>query len=513
MPFQEAVDTLDLRSIIGSTMNSAEWSAVPVGLHNRAYFSSKVASVRVLQRSRDDIRDFLTSARGVNEKGETFLKSGSRQAFVKRMQDLAIAEGMGPLVPEDAGTVRDFTSQTRQELIWDTQVRQAYDQGDWMQGQDEAVLNEFPGQELIRDIPVKEPRHDHAQYEGVVKLKTDIAYWKRINQDFGVAWGPWGWGCGHGVRDVDRAECERLGLIAPGTQLKPVVEDFNAQLQASTENLDPDMQALLKTALGNQVRIRDGVARWVTNQGNSTADLPPGAGQPEPAAAPAPTPSPVDAPAGPSTASPASIPVRVNPVSDGAKLGTTLTDIGKQAVQHALRQIDRVHDDGKLPPILIRRLPAKASHTKQGQYIHGGAAIELRQQNARRPELTAVHEIGHWIDELALPGSGFSSGDSPALAEWRKAVLGTQAVRNLSDNPHYAAKPKHRKYLLRPRELWARSYAQYVATKSNDPAMLAQIAAIRDGTSGSWVDSHWSDSDFGPVREAIDKLFATLKWL
>src|SRR5690349_13700546 len=103
IPFQEAIDKLGSKSIIGSTLDSEQWSRVPVALRERGFFSSTVESTRFLQRGRDSINDFLTSAREEitlpDGSKTTALKIGSRADFVKQMQDFAYSEGMGPLDP------------------------------------------------------------------------------------------------------------------------------------------------------------------------------------------------------------------------------------------------------------------------------------------------------------------------------------------------------------------------------------------------------------------------------
>jgi hypothetical protein len=177
---------------------------------------------------------------------------------------------MGALVPsEQAGGLRDITSEKRLALIFDTNVRAAQDYGYWKQGQDPDVLDAFPAQRFIRVLDVKDPRASHEQYEGQVALKSNLAFWLRINEDFGVPWGPWGWGCGHDVEDVDRTEAEALGLIQPGEPAQPVDKTFNDDLEAGTKNLDPDLVDWLGEELGDQVEIdrKSGAVKWAGRSG------------------------------------------------------------------------------------------------------------------------------------------------------------------------------------------------------------------------------------------------------
>jgi hypothetical protein len=265
MPFEEAVDKLGERSVIGAQLNSAEWARVPVALRERAFFSSQVENVKFLQRGQDAINDFLTGARE-DTAGGPALKLGSRAEFISQMREFALAEGMGPLVPEDAGTLKDITSERRLGLIFDVQTQAANDYGSWKQGMDADVLDEFPAQRFIREKDVTTPRPHHAEHDGEVHLKTDLDFWLAMNSPeyggFGVPWGPWGFNSGMAVEDVDREEAEDLGLLTPGQQVEPVERDFNDHLKASVTGLDPALIDRLKTSLGDQVMFQGGSVWW-----------------------------------------------------------------------------------------------------------------------------------------------------------------------------------------------------------------------------------------------------------
>lgn len=260
-PFTEAVNKLGSKSVIGSKLLSEHWRNVPPALRERAFFSSRVESARFLQTARDSIADYLT---GALDPDTGALKTGSRADFVKQLQDFSVKQGLGSIDPDGKipNDVTNLASERRVGLIFDTQTRQAQDFGYWQQGQDQDVLNAFPAQRFIRVRPVKEPRDMHQHHEGEVHLKTDLDFWTALNQDFGVPWGPWGWGCGHDVEEVDRAEAVSLGLLRADQSIKPVQKDFNERLEASVQNLDPDMRSALAKHFGDQVTITGDSARW-----------------------------------------------------------------------------------------------------------------------------------------------------------------------------------------------------------------------------------------------------------
>jgi hypothetical protein len=291
-PFTEAVRKLGSRSLITSQLTSEQWGRVPVALRERAFFSSRVESAQFLQRARNSIADFVQVHRETLDNGETALKTGSRADFIKQMQDFALSNGLGEIEPgEEEGATKvpnkltNLASERRLGLIFDTQTRQAQDFGYWQQGQDPDVLDAFPAQRFIRVQPVKEPRDMHQHHEGEVHLKSDLQFWIGLNADFGVPWGPWGWGCGHDVEDVDRAEAERLGLLKPGEAVTPVETEFNDHLQASVQSLDPELQKELKDAFGNQVKFQGDAVWWKGDRQGKTLAVP----KPEkPLTAPAP---------------------------------------------------------------------------------------------------------------------------------------------------------------------------------------------------------------------------------
>lgn len=261
--FSDAARKAGTRTVIGSQLNSSEWSEVAVDLRDRAFFSATIESVRWLQGAKDFVGDFLTGARDP-ETGA--LKSGGRSQFVKEMREFAIANNLGPVDPKDAGGLKDIRSEARLGLIFNTQTQAANDYGYWKQGMDPDLINEFPAQRFIREADSLKPRAIHAQNEGVVRLKTNLDFWLAMNDPsiggFGVPYGPWGFNSGMGVEDVDRNEAEALGLIAPKQKLKPIEQDFNDHLKASTRNLDPDLIEKLIGQFSDQIEVEENVVKW-----------------------------------------------------------------------------------------------------------------------------------------------------------------------------------------------------------------------------------------------------------
>lgn len=136
----------------------------------------------------------------------------------------------------------------------------------------------------------------------------------------------------------------------------------------------------------------------------------------------------------------------------------------------------------------------------------------------KEPHATFAHEFGHWLDCTRI-GTGVGERFASALgvedaatdaliAEWRRAVMHSPAVGDLLEARRLRP-TRQLEYLLTEEELWARSFAQWVATKTGDPELLDGIRAGMRRT----VPSQWTDAEFGPIAAAFDALFGHLGWL
>jgi hypothetical protein len=256
IPFAEAIAKLIRRDITPSARDTFLWSRQPAAIRERAFFSSRIESARVLQSMRDYLADFLLADRAIESHGG--LRATGRSQFVADMREIAIREGLGridpatgkidPNIREDDLT--DPRSIRRLQLIFDTQTESAQEYGYWQQGQDPDILDVFPAQRFIRIRPVLSPRPYHAANEGAIRRKDDIQFWLSMNLDFGVPWGPWGFASGMGVEDVDRDEAEAAGILRKNEQVRPASKDFNQGLAASVRDFDPDILAALRRATG-----------------------------------------------------------------------------------------------------------------------------------------------------------------------------------------------------------------------------------------------------------------------
>ena len=220
------------------------------------------------------------------------------------------------------------------------------------------------------------------------------------------------------------------------------------------------------------------------------------------------------------------------PVSDALEVETSPSD---RPLRDALAAIDAVHQDGRLPKIPIKRLVL--SRGMHGRFLHviGGRPLEIAVHPASRyAALTAVHEIGHFLDYAGFGDSGeFRSVAGNLLDGWRAAVRNSGAVQRLGrlwrftaersqetradgalDVVNYEAEKRYIEYLLQNEELWARSYAQFITVKSAHPALREQMDRLRERpVRRLYYGIQWDDGDFLPILAEIEAVFRQLGWM
>lgn len=227
------------------------------------------------------------------------------------------------------------------------------------------------------------------------------------------------------------------------------------------------------------------------------------------------------------------------------------------SARQALAVIDGVHGDGNL-----YALPFKVNRANLGQYVwtplRGSHVLNLSANgSALHPLMTVTHEVGHWLDNMSIgktpgaapkvetvkvwkrkrgggiervevtrlaiqdnPAPGFTRIGQNSSSDARNAVPEVQALKSaIAASKSYQDIVARRgqitnaAYYLKPEEAFARAYAQYIAVKSQDPAMLAELDRMRRTDVLDNLPRQWSDQDFAPIQAAFDKLFAALGWI
>ncbi len=261
MPFHEALNAHEIKSLLPTTGDSAALRALDADVKRRALFSATVSSAEHLQKISDVVNGILT--------GQLDQASGRLQ-----IKQLLAAAGYEPS-EELAGGLQDLSSDRRINLQIETNVQTAQGFGWFAQGNRPGALLAFPAQELVREIVPKGAERDWAerwtkaggQFYGsrMIALKNDPV-WDKLGDsslfDDGLdnPWPPFAFNSGMGVRDIGYTEAVELGVMEPGTSVMPQPADFSADLAASPVLRETWLRdAIIESGLGHFV---DGILKF-----------------------------------------------------------------------------------------------------------------------------------------------------------------------------------------------------------------------------------------------------------
>lgn len=262
-PFEEAIRRLALQKVLVNTVSASELNQLPAAVRGRSFFAAGLQRADVLSEFKGLVN------RLVEPEGAAPGQSMNVPTAREQIRKLLAQIGYQP-DPGKAGTIKDFSSDVRINLILNQNADHLRGYGDWLQGQDEAVLDQWPAQELFRAIEAKVPRPwivRWAQAGGrtfggrMIALKTDTI-WYRISR-FNDPYPPFDYNSGMRVRDVDRDEAEELGLIKPDQILTPNPVPPNKTLQASVEGMDPALVAEVMKVHAGDVELQGTTLKWI----------------------------------------------------------------------------------------------------------------------------------------------------------------------------------------------------------------------------------------------------------
>lgn len=182
----------------------------------------------------------------------------------------------------------------------------------------------------------------------------------------------------------------------------------------------------------------------------------------------------------------------------------------REKISEALEEISKVH---KIQLPYRIGIEDFISSQVDGQLIVEGIFPKkiVISEKCNDPMFAVLHEVGHLIDYLCIPGRYEFANNKikNMLSNWWKVVKKTEAYKNLAGmRPKNGIIKKRIKYLLTPDELWARSYSQYIATKSSHPQLRKELSV----NLSSLYPKQWNEDDFREIEVAIDELLRRLKW-
>lgn len=262
-PIADAIAKLDRRTPVGSVLRTAEWEEVPLALRDRAFFSATVTNAQVLSEAKRRLSDSVALRTETLPNGKTAFVD--RSSFIGDLRKLNQELGLS----DESGGLTDLASQRRLGLIFDQNTQEAYGYARAKAGQSEGALAAFPAQELIRIEDRQKPRDWRQRWvaaggrlfgDRMVALKTDPV-WAKLSR-FGTPWPPFDFGSGMGVQDIDYDEAVALGLLQEGELPEPSLPAFNAKLEASAQDLAPDLLSQLLNVFGAAAEVVDGALRW-----------------------------------------------------------------------------------------------------------------------------------------------------------------------------------------------------------------------------------------------------------
>jgi len=186
-------------------------------------------------------------------------------------------------------------------------------------------------------------------------------------------------------------------------------------------------------------------------------------------------------------------------------------------VQSTLERIGSVHVVSDLPRLRI-------TFTDSDQY--GGYTPETDEAERRlelsvrsvTPRLTTAHEIGHFLDDALGDFVVFSSMETRSpisriihTARQSRAIGQMEEFRRQSEG---VINPTRFQVLnrLEAVEIWARSYAQYIALRSGDKQMMREVEYRRRIETDVRRNEQWEWDDFAAIAMAIDAEFGDLGW-
>jgi hypothetical protein len=189
----------------------------------------------------------------------------------------------------------------------------------------------------------------------------------------------------------------------------------------------------------------------------------------------------------------------------------------QEAVQRCLAAIDHVH---RFPPV-THPIPILVDSElgAAGRYvIESGNERILIRPDPHGLTTTILHELGHVFDHYAAGGGGRLLTDDPTmkLSSWWRAVASSYAYSRLRltmlEHPLPTVKVRA-SYLLHPRELFARCYAQYITVKSEDEVLAEDLAVYPIIDSATVIlPWYWTDPDFADIFDALDRFMEADGW-
>ncbi|MEO6610736.1 MAG: hypothetical protein ABIT05_01345 [Chitinophagaceae bacterium] len=223
------------------------------------------------------------------------------------------------------------------------------------------------------------------------------------------------------------------------------------------------------------------------------------------------------------------------PTPGASKISSQFTNISssvRKSVSSGLNTIDSVHGDGELDNIPFQPLGSKFNNTGiQASFEMNPNMTPFRigiKTNGAHQELSLAHEMGHFLDLQAIGEKGVfnSLQKGSPVSKVINAAEGTDKIKGLRriledgmfeqdgvSTPLSFRLLRHLEYLLDPKEIWARSYAQFIAKRSGSKAMKEGLESMLEMQKTLPHKYQWVGSDFDAIEKAIEEMMVDLGWI
>jgi hypothetical protein len=269
--FDEALAIARQKNLLPTTLGSFELSKLKEALRRRAIISARLDRASVLQVLKENLELLSGGTR------DQFDRLRSIPEAKAQLKEALQREGIWSTpVERGGGTIRDLTSDSRRQLIVETNLLDTLGGGRHIAAQNPVSLDVNPAWELVRVVQPKggpqARRNWRARWMQALRAtgKSDGAttgvgrmvalknhpIWQKLgdgaggyDDTLGNPWPPFAFNSGMNVIAVPRADAVSLGLLAQDDQLTPDTDSdtmLNAlDIEASTARFDSDLQAAL----------------------------------------------------------------------------------------------------------------------------------------------------------------------------------------------------------------------------------------------------------------------------
>ena len=217
----------------------------------------------------------------------------------------------------------------------------------------------------------------------------------------------------------------------------------------------------------------------------------------------------------------------------GVSIGRALSipsGLAYEPIRTVLSAVESVHGDGNLPPISVA---LRSLGPFEGRFVVDpatGVPLRIVIDSETRARLAMLHELGHFLDYagIGVPNQ-YASHAANLLKAWRRAIRSTLAFEELDrmrengfvelvradgTREMVPVDVSYVEYLMHYNELWARSYAQFIAVRSGHPSLRADLDERRRRRHDRiYYPRFWDDHDFVVVDQAIERLYRRLRWI